>query len=160
MAQKTVNNLIQNLLYQPRLSIHEEKELFQKLRKGDVAAENKLISSHLRFVHHIAKRYKNQGQPIADLIQEGAVGLMEALKRFNPDRGVRLSTYAIPGPADSGEICANGACCHKINVADEVIICTYCELSVEEIDNHSPTILCLNSKNEIVEKNNQKIKLA
>ncbi|MEE2957310.1 MAG: sigma-70 family RNA polymerase sigma factor [Pseudomonadota bacterium] len=95
MAQKTVNSLIQNLLYQPRLSIHEEKELFQKLRKGDVTAGNKLISSHLRFVHHIAKRYKNQGQPIADLIQEGAVGLMEALKRFNPDRGVRLSTYAM-----------------------------------------------------------------
>ena len=95
MAQKTVNSLIQNLLYQPRLSIREEKELFQKLRKGDVTAGNKLISSHLRFVHHIAKRYKNQGQPIADLIQEGAVGLMEALKRFNPDRGVRLSTYAM-----------------------------------------------------------------
>ena len=84
MAQKTVNSLIQNLLYQPQTKrIHEEKELFQKLRKGDtVTAGNKLISSHLRFVHHIAKRYKNQGQPIADLIQEGAVGLMEALKKI------------------------------------------------------------------------------
>ena len=95
MAQKTINNLIQTLLYQPRLSVYEEQELFQKLRKGDTAAGNKLISSHLRFVHHIAKRYRNHGQPIADLIQEGAVGLMEALKRFNPDRGVRLSTYAM-----------------------------------------------------------------
>ena len=95
MAQKIINNLIQTLLYQPRLSVYEEQELFQKLRKGDIAAGNKLISSHLRFVHHIAKRYRNHGQPIADLIQEGAVGLMEALKRFNPDRGVRLSTYAM-----------------------------------------------------------------
>ena len=95
MAQKTINNLIQTLLYQPRLSVYEEQELFQKLRKGDTAAGNKLFSSHLRFVHHIAKRYRNHGQPIADLIQEGAVGLMEALKRFNPDRGVRLSTYAM-----------------------------------------------------------------
>ncbi len=94
------------------------------------------------------------------ILNAAKISPFEKIDIYNITNGERLSTYAIPGPADSGEICANGACCHKINVADEVIICTYCELSVEEIDNHSPTILCLNSKNEIVEKNNQKIKLA
>ena len=74
--------------------------------------------------------------------------------------GERLTTYAIPGPADSGRICANGACVHKINVNDEVIICAYAELSEHEYDNHKPTVLYLNSHNEIIDKSESKVKLA
>ena len=72
----------------------------------------------------------------------------------------RDSQHAIPGPADSGRICANGACCHKINVKDKVIICSYTDLNNNEIENHKPTILYLNDNNEIVDKNKSNVKLA
>ena len=84
----------------------------------------------------------------------------EKIDIYNITNGERLTTYAIAGPADSGEICANGACCHKINKHDEVIICSYIELQKNEIDNHKPTILYLNTNNEIVDKADIKIKLA
>jgi RNA polymerase sigma-32 factor len=78
-----------------RLDRDEERELLARLQRGDAAAGARLIAGHLRFVTHIAKRYRSYGQPLPDLVQEGAVGLMEALKRFNPDRDTRLSTYAM-----------------------------------------------------------------
>ncbi|MPY68579.1 MAG: sigma-70 family RNA polymerase sigma factor [Alphaproteobacteria bacterium] len=78
-----------------RLSREEERELIARLQRGDASAGALLIASHLRFVTHIAKRYRSYGQPLSDLVQEGTVGLMEALKRFNPERDVRLSTYAM-----------------------------------------------------------------
>jgi len=80
---------------QPRLTRGEERELFHRVQRGDAAATAKLVLSHLRFVVHIARRYRRYGHPLADLIQEGMVGLMLAVRRFNPDRGVRLSTYAM-----------------------------------------------------------------
>jgi RNA polymerase sigma-32 factor len=83
------------VLRQPRLSRVEERDLFRRLRSGDAAAATRLVTSHLRFVFHIAKRYSSYGHPLADLIQEGTVGLLEAVKRFNPDRDVQLSTYAM-----------------------------------------------------------------
>ena len=95
MRHASNNNLLQVVLNQPRLNRFEEQELFKRIRSGDTSAATKLITSHLRFVLHIAKRYRNQGHPLADLIQEGTVGLLEALKRFNPDRNVQLSTYAM-----------------------------------------------------------------
>jgi RNA polymerase sigma-32 factor len=54
-----------------------------------------LVTSHLRFVAKIAMRYRGDGLPIADIISEGNVGLMQAVKRFEPERGVRLATYAM-----------------------------------------------------------------
>lgn len=84
----------------------------------------------------------------------------EKIELYNITNGERLTTYAIPGPADSGQICANGACCHKINVEDKVIICTYTDLTNNEIENHKPTILYLNDNNEIVDKNKRNVKLA
>ena len=95
MRQPSTKGLLGSALRQPRLSRAEEQELFRRLRLGDRAAAAKLVTSHLRFVLHIAKRYNNQEHPLADLIQEGTVGLLEAVKRFNPDRDVQLSTYAM-----------------------------------------------------------------
>jgi RNA polymerase sigma-32 factor len=95
MRQALTKGVLGSALRQPRLSRDEEKELFRRLRLGDRAAATKLVTSHLRFVLHIAKRYNNQEHPLADLIQEGTVGLLEAVKRFNPDRDVQLSTYAM-----------------------------------------------------------------
>lgn len=79
----------------PLLSLQEEQELAQRLRAGDEAAARRLILSHLRFVISIARRYRRTGLPLADLVQEGTVGLILAVRRFHPERGVRLSTYAM-----------------------------------------------------------------
>ncbi len=95
MAKGTRSGLPESALRQPRLSHSEERELLARARSGDAAAVTRLITSHLRFVLHIARRYRNYGHPLADLFQEGTVGLMEAFKRFNPERDVRLATYAM-----------------------------------------------------------------
>jgi RNA polymerase sigma-32 factor len=80
----------------PVLSMAEEVELTTKLHDHeDLAAAKKLILHHLRFVIHVAKGYKGYGLPLADLIQEGNIGLMKAIKKFNPHKGVRLISYAV-----------------------------------------------------------------
>ena len=80
----------------PVLSSEEERELAQKFQNdNDLDAARKLIVSQLRFVVHIARTYSGYGLPLADLIQEGNIGLMKAVKKFNPDRGTRLVTYAV-----------------------------------------------------------------
>jgi len=78
------------------LSVQQEKELAERLYyKSDLEAARQLIMSHLRFVVHIAKSYSGYGLPLADLIQEGNVGMMKAVKRFNPEVGVRLVSFAV-----------------------------------------------------------------
>ncbi|KGQ31871.1 RNA polymerase factor sigma-32 [Gallibacterium genomosp. 2] len=80
----------------PMLTAEEEKELAERLYyHQDVDAAKKLILSHLRFVIHVARGYSGYGLPQADLIQEGNVGLMKAVKRFNPEVGVRLVSFAV-----------------------------------------------------------------
>jgi len=80
---------------QKRLSIPEEKRLIKLVQLGDETAASALILSQLRFVLFVAKKYRRFGHPITELLQEGIVGLLEAIKRFNPDKNVRLSTYAM-----------------------------------------------------------------
>ncbi|GAA0372667.1 RNA polymerase sigma factor RpoH [Bowmanella denitrificans] len=78
------------------LTAEEEKELAERLHhQGDLEAARRLIMSHLRFVVHIAKSYSGYGLPQADLIQEGNIGLMKAVKRFDPGVGVRLVSFAV-----------------------------------------------------------------
>jgi len=78
------------------LTAEQEKELSERLYyDGDVTAARELIFSHLRFVVHIAKSYSGYGLNQGDLIQEGNVGLMKAVKRFNPEVGVRLVSFAV-----------------------------------------------------------------
>ncbi len=78
------------------LSAEEERELAVRLREDeDLQAARKLVMSHLRFVVHIAKSYSGYGLPQADLIQEGNIGLMKAVKRFDPAVGVRLVSFAV-----------------------------------------------------------------
>ena len=80
----------------PVLSREEERELAYRFQnENDLDAARKLILSQLRFVVHIARTYSGYGLPLADLIQEGNIGLMKAVKKFNPDRGTRLVTYAV-----------------------------------------------------------------
>ncbi|SFL88741.1 RNA polymerase sigma factor RpoH [Marinobacter zhejiangensis] len=80
----------------PVLTADEERDLAERLHyKDDVEAARQLVLSHLRFVIHIARSYSGYGLPQADLIQEGNVGLMKAVKRFNPEYGVRLVSFAV-----------------------------------------------------------------
>ncbi|MDB5728061.1 MAG: rpoH [Noviherbaspirillum sp.] len=80
----------------PMLSHEEEMSLARQLRdNNDLAAAQKLVLSHLRLVVSIARGYLGYGLPHADLIQEGNIGLMKAVKRFDPDQGVRLVSYAM-----------------------------------------------------------------
>ncbi len=78
----------------PLLSADEETALARLVKIGDFAARQKMIESNLRLVVSIAKRYPNRGIPISDLIEEGNLGLIHALEKFDPERGFRFSTYA------------------------------------------------------------------
>ncbi len=78
------------------LSADEERQLAEKLRADDdIESARRLVMSHLRFVVHIAKSYSGYGLPQADLVQEGNIGLMKAVKRFDPTVGVRLVSFAV-----------------------------------------------------------------
>lgn len=78
------------------LSVEEEQSLARDLHdNGNVDAARRLVMAHLRFVVHIARSYNGYGLALSDLIQEGNVGLMKAVKRFDPDKGVRLVSFAV-----------------------------------------------------------------
>ena len=80
---------------QGELLTHEEEiDLSKRARQGDARARKQLIEKNLRLVVSVAKRYRGYGLPFEDLIQEGNIGLMKAVEKFDPDRGYRFSTYA------------------------------------------------------------------
>ncbi|EKE81465.1 RNA polymerase sigma factor RpoH [Idiomarina xiamenensis] len=92
----SLESYIQSVNRIPMLSAEEERDLAERLHDGgDLAAAKQLILSHLRFVVHVARSYSGYGLPQADLIQEGNIGLMKAVKRFNPAVGVRLVSFAV-----------------------------------------------------------------
>jgi len=80
----------------PVLSVEDEQALARRLRDhDDLDAARELVLSHLRFVVHVARGYNGYGLPLGDLIQEGNIGLMKAIKRFDPNVGVRLVSFAV-----------------------------------------------------------------
>jgi RNA polymerase primary sigma factor len=79
----------------PRLKTEDERELAGRIRLGDAEALRRLVEGNLRFVVSYAKRYRGLGVPFLDLIHEGNLGLMEAARRFDPDRNVKFITYAV-----------------------------------------------------------------
>jgi len=78
----------------PVLSPDEEKDLARRLQKGDASARRKLIVSNLRLVVSIARSYTGRGVALMDIVEEGNIGLIRAVEKFNPERGFRFSTYA------------------------------------------------------------------
>ena len=86
------------------------------------------------------------------LLQAANIHPYEKIDIYDITNGERLSTYAIPGKPDTGIIGINGACCHKIKINDEIIICTYSMLNENENANHTPTIIYVNRSNQIIDK--------
>jgi RNA polymerase sigma-32 factor len=96
MPTGSLESYIQTVNRFPMLSAEEERRLAQRFRdQDDLDAARQLVLSHLRLVVAIARGYLGYGLPHADLIQEGSIGLMKAVKRFDPDRNVRLVSFAI-----------------------------------------------------------------
>jgi len=95
----------------PVLTREDESELAKRFRnEGDLDAARQLVLSHLRFVVHIARGYSGYGLPLGDVVQEANVGLMKAVKRFDPSVGVRLVSFAVTGfvPRSTSMCCATG----------------------------------------------------
>ncbi len=96
VTQDSLDSYIRSVNSHPVLTAEEERDLAERLHyHGEIEAAKGLILSHLRFVVHIARGYSGYGLPLADLVQEGNIGLMKAVKRFNPEVGVRLVSFAV-----------------------------------------------------------------
>lgn len=94
MDYEAINRCLQSDVSTVPLSIDEEKELIIRYQSGDMSARQRIIESNLRFVVKMALNYRNQGVALADLIQEGNLGLIEALEKFDLAKECRLITYA------------------------------------------------------------------
>ena len=96
MPTGNLDQYIQAALSVPLLSAEQERSLALRLQnEGDLDAARELVMSHLRFVIRIARGYSGYGLALGDLVQEGNIGLMKAVKRFDPNAGVRLVSYAV-----------------------------------------------------------------
>ncbi len=96
LSSGSIDAYMQTVSAIPVLDATEEQRLARRLRdESDLQAAQTLVLSNLRFVMHVARGYSGYGLPLADLIQEGNIGLMKAVKRFDPDVGVRLISFAV-----------------------------------------------------------------
>lgn len=93
-ASPEAPSLLSRLTRVALLTPEEEQELAERVRKGDEEARQKLVEANMRLVMNIAKHYRNALVPFEDLVQEGAIGLMNAVERYDPSKGYRFSTYA------------------------------------------------------------------
>ena len=95
-AESNLTRYLQEIRKFPMLEVDEEFMLAKRWREhGDTQAAHRMVTSHLRLVAKIAMGYRGYGLPLSELISEGHVGMMQAVKRFDPDRGFRLATYAM-----------------------------------------------------------------
>ena len=97
MAEKDtyLSKYISEINRYPILTREQEVEIARRIHQGDEDALQEMVKSNLRFVISISKKYLGSGFPLADIINEGTIGLIEAAKRFDPDRGVKFITYAV-----------------------------------------------------------------
>lgn len=92
--EESLPSYLSRLTQAPLLTSDEEVALTRAAQSGDARARQRLVESNMRLVINIAKSYRSRAIPIEDLIQEGAIGLMHAVERFDPEKGFRFSTYA------------------------------------------------------------------
>lgn len=105
--------------YKP-LKAEEERELARKIKEGDREALDKLVKANLKYVVNFTKRYISSGVPFLDLINEGNMGLIEAAKRFDPERGTKFITYAVWWIRDAINRCiAMFNCNDEVNVEED-----------------------------------------
>ena len=91
-----LSNYLTQIKKFPILSAEEEYMLAKSWRdRGDLKSAQKLITSHLRLVAKIAMGYRGYGLPVSEMVSEGSIGLMQAVKKFEPEKGFRLATYAM-----------------------------------------------------------------
>ena len=96
VSEGNLSRYLQDIRKFPMLELNEEYMLAKSWREaGDIEAAHRLVTSHLRLVAKIAMGYRGYGLPVSELISEGNVGMMQAVKRFDPERGFRLATYAM-----------------------------------------------------------------
>ena len=90
----SLQQLLDGIAATPLLTAEEEVSLSKRIERGDLAAKDHMTRANLRLVVSIAKRYRNQGLPFLDLIQEGSIGLVRAVEKFDHRKGFKFSTYA------------------------------------------------------------------
>jgi RNA polymerase primary sigma factor len=93
-TEEGLPNYLNRLTQEPLLTAQQEDELTRRVQAGDKCARQRLVECNMRLVINIARSYRHKSVALEDLIQEGAIGLMQAAERFDPDRGFRFSTYA------------------------------------------------------------------
>ncbi|MCK5161380.1 MAG: sigma-70 family RNA polymerase sigma factor [Candidatus Aureabacteria bacterium] len=94
MSSNPIRLYLRDIRQIPLLTLEKERELAKRVKKGNVKARKELIKANLRLVVSIAKRYENIGLPFLDLVEEGNIGLMKAVERYDISKGCKLSTYA------------------------------------------------------------------
>ena len=94
MSTQDLGALIERAARHPLLTAAEETELAARIERGDAAARNRMIESNVRLVISLARPYRGRGVPLSDLVQEGMIGLIRAVEKFDHRRGLRFSTYA------------------------------------------------------------------
>jgi len=94
-SSESLKKYLKEISRLPRITVKEERELGRRIQKGDMQALKRLVEANLRFVVSYAKRYRGCGLSFLDLINEGNIGLIEAAKRFDADKGVKFITYAV-----------------------------------------------------------------
>lgn len=124
------------------LSADEEVTLARRMQQGDEAARHRMIESNLRLVVKIARRYLNRGLPLLDLIEEGNLGLIHAVGKFDPERGFRFSTYAtwwIRQTIERAIMNQSRTVRLPIHVIKEINICLRAAYQLRQQQEHSPS---------------------
>ena len=124
------------------LTAAEEKDCARRALKGDEAARQRMIESNLRLVVKIARRYLNRGLPFLDLIEEGNLGLIHAVKKFDPERGFRFSTYAtwwIRQTIERAIMNQSGTVRLPIHIIKEINCCLRASRKLAQRQDHEPT---------------------
>jgi RNA polymerase nonessential primary-like sigma factor len=126
----------------PLLTAEEEKHFARRALQGDEAARQRMIESNLRLVVKIARRYLNRGLPLLDLIEEGNLGLIHAVKKFDPERGFRFSTYAtwwIRQTIERGIMNQSGTVRLPIHIIKDINSCLRAARGIRQQQGKAPT---------------------